>query len=321
MSDPGDRESPNPFDDFALRPGASPSSGRARPAVLYSAAKDSKVAKKRRISSGASAGQKPAKGLIEKYRSPGEPEWPLRVIIVGHNPSEKAWELGHYYGNPSNRMWKLLSAAGIVPPNFNASNDDDCPITCGVGFTDVGFSIPGTVSSEFGKKELHSWRSGFYARLLAHAERAAATVVAASSAAAAEGESHANGVSPENGEGSTLEKEEAAAVKVQIEDGYPKVVAFAGKRQWEELFFDASAKVKAQTKGGGKGVFRFGLQPATLRPPGWPFPAGRTELFVVPSSSGAAAMTSEAREGPYRALGDHLSGQEWTRRRRRDGGT
>lgn len=71
------------------------------------------------------------------FRSPGEPEWPLRLIIVGHNPSEKAWELGHYYANPSNRMWKLLSAAGIVPPAFAASDDDDCPISCGVGFTDV----------------------------------------------------------------------------------------------------------------------------------------------------------------------------------------
>lgn len=70
-------------------------------------------------------------------RSSGEPEWPLRVIIVGHNPSEKAWELGHYYGNPSNRMYKLLSTAGIIPPDFTASNDGDCPITSGVGFTDV----------------------------------------------------------------------------------------------------------------------------------------------------------------------------------------
>lgn len=59
------------------------------------------------------------------------------MIIVGHNPSEKAWELGHYYGNPTNKMWKLLSTAGIVPPGFTASNDDDCPITSGVGFTDV----------------------------------------------------------------------------------------------------------------------------------------------------------------------------------------
>lgn len=98
------------------------------------------------------------------------------------------------------------------------------------------------------------------------------------------------------------------------------VARLSNEQKWEELFFDASPKVKAQTKGGRNGAFRFGLQPATLRPPGWPFPAGRTELFVVPSSSGAAAMTSEAREAPYRALGDHLSGQEWARRRRSDGG-
>lgn len=68
MSDAGNRESPNPFDEFALGGGASPSAGRARPPALYLAAKDSKVAKKPRISCGASAGQKQAKGLIEKYR-------------------------------------------------------------------------------------------------------------------------------------------------------------------------------------------------------------------------------------------------------------
>eukprot|EP00752_Nemacystus_decipiens_P005251 g4765.t1 len=316
MSDAGSRESPNPFDEFALGAPPTTAGSSTRSAALSVAINDSKAAKKPRVSSGAYAGQKTPKGLIEKYRSPGELEWPLRLIIIGHNPSEKAWELGHYYGNPSNRMWKLLSAAGIVPPNFTASNDDDCPITCGVGFTDVGFSIPGTVSSEFGKKELHSWRSGFYARLHAHAERAAAVVAGESPAAAVGAETTGvNRVTPEEGGGAVREKGEAAAAKVQIEDGYPKVVAFAGKRQWEELFFDASAKVKAQTKGGKNGTFRFGLQPAALRPPGWPFPAGQTELFVVPSSSGAAAMTTAVREAPYRALGDHLSGQGWTRRR------
>ena len=98
------------------------------------------------------------------------------------------------------------------------------------------------------------------------------------------------------------------------------VVLNLNAKKWEELFFDASAKVKAQTKGGKNGAFRFGLQPATLRPPGWPFPAERTELFVVPSSSGAAAMTSEAREGPYRTLGEHLSRHEWTRHCRSDRG-
>lgn len=64
MSDAGDRESPNPFDEFAL---GAPPTGRARPAAR-SLANDSKAAKKPRMSAGASAGQKPAKGLIEKYR-------------------------------------------------------------------------------------------------------------------------------------------------------------------------------------------------------------------------------------------------------------
>lgn len=87
-------------------------------------------------------------------------------------------------------------------------------------------------------------------------------------------------------------------------------------QQWEELFFDASAQAKAQTKGGKSGQFQFGLQPAALRPSGWPFPSQATEVFVLPSSSGAAAMTNEAREGPYRALGIYmLQTGRWDRRR------
>ncbi|CAM9809556.1 unnamed protein product [Ectocarpus fasciculatus] len=318
----------NPFNEFALGAspsGSGPSSGvaRARPAAarLLMDSQDSKPAKKIRTSVGARE-QKTAKGLVEKYsRSPGEPEWPLRLIIIGHNPSDKAWELGHYYGNPSNRMWKLLSGAGIIPPGFTASNDQDCPITSGVGFTDVGFSIPGTVSSEFGKKELHSWRGGFYDRLTAHAERAAATVAASKSSPAEPATERGTDGTPAAGKGAEQGVATAATINAEVEDGYPSIITFAGKRQWEELFFDASAKDKAKTKGGKAGPFRFGLQPADLRPPGWPFPAERTEMFVVPSSSGAAAMTNEAREAPYRNLGQHmLRSGEWTRARRQQSG-
>lgn len=39
--------------------------------------------------------------------------------------------------SPSNRMWKLLTSSGIVPPHFTSVNDDDCPWACGVGFTDL----------------------------------------------------------------------------------------------------------------------------------------------------------------------------------------
>lgn len=88
-----------------------------------------------------------------------------------------------------------------------------------------GFSIPGTVSSEFGKKELHSWRQGFYDRLTAHAERAAATLASTTSTAT----KAASITTPAAAGGA--EREKATAVNVEINGGYPKVVAFAGKRQ------------------------------------------------------------------------------------------
>lgn len=70
-------------------------------------------------------------------RSPGKVEGPLRLLLVGHNPSAHAWSSGHYYSNPSNRMWPLLTSSGIVPSHFTSVNDDDCPWACGVGFTDL----------------------------------------------------------------------------------------------------------------------------------------------------------------------------------------
>ena len=77
-------------------------------------------------------------GLHEKY---GSPEIPLRLILVGHNPSAAAWRDGHYYSNSSNRMWKLLGGAGIIPPHYTAKDDDRCPATCGIGFTDLVRSV------------------------------------------------------------------------------------------------------------------------------------------------------------------------------------
>lgn len=35
---------------------------------------------------------------------------------VGHNPSEYAHHVGHFYGNPSNRMFPILISTGIAPP-------------------------------------------------------------------------------------------------------------------------------------------------------------------------------------------------------------
>ncbi|CAM9187365.1 unnamed protein product [Sphacelaria rigidula] len=305
MSSPTDA-SFNPFERFAMVSTATSagfvaapaaqlknSHGATSTALAIGAGRTGSTAIRRHSSKGCSAAgsSEGHQGLVEKYKSPEEPEWPLRLIIVGHNPSDTAWQQGHYYANPSNRMYKLLATAKIIPVGFTASDDDRCPITCGVGFTDVGFSIPGTVSSEFKKTDLHTWREGFFKRLKAHAERAAATAALS-----------------ERGKEEGAEPAESAAC------GYPKIVAFAGKRQWEELFYDASTTAKAQTRGGKNGTFRFGLQPAMLRPPGWPFPSERTEVFVVPSSSGAAAMTTAARTEPYIELGRRLQEMDaWDR--------
>ena len=38
-------------------------------------------------------------------------EGPLRLLLVGHNPSEHSWRTGWAYSNPSNAFWKLMCGA------------------------------------------------------------------------------------------------------------------------------------------------------------------------------------------------------------------
>ena len=104
---------------------------------------------------------------------PGVPERlgdrPLRLVIVGHNPSEHAHRTGgrwgrgwggvaclhaapattrtrahpppplllpgHYYSNPSNHMWSILKDSGIAPPSVRGAVDDWRMAEVGVGFT------------------------------------------------------------------------------------------------------------------------------------------------------------------------------------------
>ncbi|CAM9091177.1 unnamed protein product [Chrysoparadoxa australica] len=205
----------NPFSRFSYNPETSaqsislkreePEEGRAEEVREPNKKKTVKSAPTKK------AKEMPAGGLAEKYCTPGEKELPLKVLIVGHNPSEKAWTSGHYYANPSNRMWALLRQAGLIPSHFTAEDDGLCPITSGIGFTDLGHNTPGTKSSEFKAKDLHQWRAGFYSRVTAHAARAAAAI---------------------GSEG--------------LEAGAPQIVAFSGKRQWKGLFFDADRGLKTQ---------------------------------------------------------------------------
>lgn len=169
----------------------------------------------------------------------------------------------------------------MIPPHFTCEDDGKLPHLCGLGFTDLGTGIPGTKSGAFKPTVLHSWRASFYERIKAHAARSGAP---------------------------------------------PSIIAFTGKRQFQvgrflvggwthisvllvykpnrtlpqqELLFDY----------GTKPTVDFGLQ--TVRPEGFPFSPEETQLFVLTSSSGAAAMSNEVRLAPYQELAKLVAAIPW----------
>lgn len=177
-----------------------------------------------------------------KKRSVGVPERlgdaPLRLIIVGHNPSEEAWRRGHVYAHPSNhvsfswplfsgnylnprylmiQMWPILRKTGIAPPDQirGCEDDDKMQSVAGVGFLDLGTGHPGTDSRQFGASHFAQWIPVFYERLRAHAARASAAV----------------------------------GCRCGGRCGEPRLMAFSGKRQFLELL-NAGRKGKDRASGG-----------------------------------------------------------------------
>eukprot|EP01036_Dinobryon_divergens_P026111 gene26111-34719_t len=235
-------------------------------------------------------------GLEDLFFSPFQLENVLRLLIVGHNPSEKSWQRGHYYANPANRMWNLLRVANIVPSTFIHENDVDCPSECGVGFTDLMSGIPETKSSSFTFSDTTKWKKSLYNRIESHVLRV------------------------------------SKIMSKSLIDSCPKVIAFAGVKQWKALFppnynfhvnlsssniedfiiHEAGTKRKYQLFGEGDKASSeksiFGVQ--RIRPPDWPKALSSCVVFVLPSSSGAAALTNVEREGPYIELGKIIN-EQW----------
>lgn len=63
----------------------------------------------------------PGPGVPERL---GDEKSPLRLVIVGHNPSEEAWRRGHFYAHKSNRCEsRSLSATTMegVPSHLDAT--------------------------------------------------------------------------------------------------------------------------------------------------------------------------------------------------------
>lgn len=79
----------------------------------------------------------------------------------------------------------------------------------------------------------------------------------------------------------------------------PKVVAFTGKRQFQELLFDYASKPAVE----------YGMQ--TVRPKGFPFTPEQTTLFVLTSPSGASALKNDERLAPYTELAKLVEAIPW----------
>jgi G:T/U-mismatch repair DNA glycosylase len=220
--------------------------------------------------------------LREKYASPGHQELPLRAVMIGHNPSEKSWLEGHYYANPSNRMWYILRECGIVPASFTCVNDDDCPHQLGIGFTDLGTGYPETKSSNISDEMITDWAISLYQRLEAHIKRVAENLGSDASASAAA----------------------------------PKILVFCGVRQWKALFpanhFNAKKRPRIDDSQPAATKNSFGHGKQEDRPVNWPKVLSSCEVYVLPSTSGAAAMSNEDRINPYRLFANRLREFPWS---------
>ncbi|OQR94071.1 hypothetical protein ACHHYP_01875 [Achlya hypogyna] len=203
------------------------------------------------------------------------PDTPLRLLIVGHNPSDNAWESGYSYSNPSNRLWKLLmgdfhgqSWQGVLPSNWTMTDQNSMPHRLGIGFSDLGHE-PGNDAAAYGKATMQRWTREFYDRMRAHLQR-----VQAAQSCGGTDTCH------------------------NIHRHGPMLVAFSGKRQYSFLFDPPLKKVTT------------GRQDPSSLPPDWPLPPA-CEVWVLPSSSGRAAMTDAARCQPYRDLAERLHSIAW----------
>lgn len=61
---------------------------------------------------------------------------PVRVLFVGINPGIRSAAIGHHFAGYSNRFWKLLFDAGLVPEPIGTEDDGRLP-EWGYGITNL----------------------------------------------------------------------------------------------------------------------------------------------------------------------------------------
>jgi TDG/mug DNA glycosylase family protein len=61
---------------------------------------------------------------------------PVDILFVGINPGMRSAATGHHFAGFSNRFWKLLYEAGLVPEAIRSEDDDRLP-EWGLGITNL----------------------------------------------------------------------------------------------------------------------------------------------------------------------------------------
>ena len=126
----------------------------------------------------------------------------MHTLFIGHNPSNSTWETGHYFANPTNRFWKLITQSGLgdsVQPKNEAEIvqiNDDMMVANGFGFTDF-IEIPGNDANAIKMAEILANKEIFIKRI----------------------EKYANDINSQL-----------------------KRICFVGKKQWKQQFSQALAK-------------------------------------------------------------------------------
>lgn len=60
----------------------------------------------------------------------------LQVVFVGINPGLYTAAVGHHFGRPGNRFWKVLYKAGLTPHLFDPSEQEKL-LSLGIGITNM----------------------------------------------------------------------------------------------------------------------------------------------------------------------------------------
>src|SRR6266496_3596461 len=86
-----------------------------------------------------------------------------RVLFVGINPGIRSATVGHHFAGFSNRFWKLLHDAGLVPKPLSCEQDSSLP-DWGYGITNLVARASAGINA-LKAQEYEAGRSGLIAKI------------------------------------------------------------------------------------------------------------------------------------------------------------